>query len=313
MNLCTHLFAQSWILIALIVASSYCNAAQPSNEPAGTQPQKAITWVHHSTEWWLWWWKDNSQSPSRQLPKSTRIGLLTTMTHLADRTSAAAKLAELKSVVKQERAAGFPVIPTLNVVTHTSYELSGEIRPGYTSGTEFESWFDKDVWSSRAELLEAMVPLAKGGKVLGLDVEPYWKASNGNPRYPSDQHYAKLRTAIAPLIEVAKKHGLILYVFPGGTQYLWNRVANDLGADLVMLDEGSYTIPDFYQVDEAKYKGGLDSIARAENNVVKAGMRYMPGFFETALKKNRLHGCDAYPWLQGNLGFHTQRSQGTQI
>lgn len=285
MKLYKCISAQPWTLIALLIASSYCNAVSSTNEPASVQSQDAITWIHHSTEWWVWWWNDNSDSPSRQLPKSPRIGLLTTMTHDTDRTSAGDKLAELKFVVKQERASGFPVIPTLNTVTHASYELSGQIRPGYESGSEFQSWFDRDVWSSRAELLEAMVPLAKDGKVLGLDVEPYWEASKGNPRYPSDQHYSKLRTAITPLINVARKHGLTLYVFPGGMPYLWNRVANDMGVDLVMLDERSYAVPDFFGVNEAKYRAGLDSIAEAEQEVVQARMRYVPGFYETALKK----------------------------
>jgi len=275
----------AWTLIVFSITSSYGDAASPSLEPARGPAPEAITWVHHSTEWWLWWWKDNTHSPSRQLLKSPRVGLLTTMTHDPDRASAADKLAELKAVVEQERAAGFPVIPTLNTVIHTRYELNGQTRPGYPSGTEFQSWFGQDVWWSRAQLLEAMAPWAQNGKVLGLDVEPYWEARPGNPRYPSEEHYAKLSTAIKPLIQVAKKHDLQLYVFPGGTQYLWNRVAHDMGADLVMLDEKSYPVPDHYQVDEAKYKAGLNALAASQKEVVQAGMRYVPGFYETALKK----------------------------
>ncbi|MFQ5444036.1 MAG: hypothetical protein ACE5EK_05400 [Nitrospinales bacterium] len=240
------------------------------NTAEGVGSQKTFVWVHHHTTWWKWWWHKNCADPSSRPSQ----GLLSVLTYNWQNQSFNDAMEELKMVVTQAKAVGFDVIPTLNIHIHR----------GYAKGKEFPSWFDKKAWADRSKWLEAMIPYSFANK-MAVDVEPYWKSKRGNPRYPSNKDFDRLAEAIKPFIDLVKKHKIILYVIPGGLNYTWNRVAAHLGANLVMLDEGSYMLPDFYGSDQEKFKKLLRGIKKKQKLIEKTGMKYIPGFYETALKK----------------------------
>ena len=129
-----------------------------------------------------------------------------------------------------------------------------------------------------------MIPHAHSGK-MAIDFEPSWEASPGNIRYPDSKLQAKLAYAVKPFFDVVKKHRIELYVMPGGLVYGFNQIAAMMGVNLVMLDEGTYPLPDFYKTDEEKFQEYLEMMDERRIGMKALGIKYLPGFYETALKK----------------------------
>jgi len=236
---------------------------------ATARPQEPMVWAHHSTQWWTWWWSKNCQGKS-PLPVG---GLLSTLTFNYNKQEYDEAMKEIETVVTQARNSGFLVIPTLNIHIHRGYE----------AGQEFNSWFDRNAWAERAKWLEGMVPYAHEN-TLGVDIEPYWEWES-SPRYPKFADSEQLAYAIQPFIDVLVKNKIRLYVFPADDTAPWLQIVAKGGVELVLLFENSYWLSDFYQTNETAYQKRLASMAVQKKELEPAGLKYVPGFFETALKK----------------------------
>lgn len=255
-------------VVLLILGISILAVEKPvvNNVEATTSP---VVWVHHSLEWWDWWWKDNCSNKS---PRPD-FGLLSALTFNWDGKDFKESMEMVNRVVGQERQAGFKVIPTLDIHIHRGYE----------EGKQFESWFDRDAWEERAKWLEAMVPLAHENK-MAVDIEPYWE-DEVSQRYPDESDSKRLAIAVKPFMEMLVKHKIKLYVFPSEDTNPWLQIASKMGVDIVALFESSYFLSDNYASDNEAYNNELEKMARQRKSMESAGMEYVPGFFETALKK----------------------------
>ena len=174
------------------------------------ETETPIVWVHHSLDWWNWWWKKNCY---KNLPESVH-GLLSTLSFNQSGQKFSDAMGEFDDVATQAKKTGFNVIPTLKIQIHRGYERD----------KEFPSWFDRNAWIERAKWLEGMLPHAHSGK-MAIDFEPSWEASPGNIRYPNNKLQAKLAYAVKPFFDVVKKHRIELYVMPGGLVYGFNQIA----------------------------------------------------------------------------------------
>ena len=226
-----------------------------------------VVWVHHSLDWWNWWWRDNC-SNKRIYPK---FGFLSTLAFKYNGQVYEDAMKEVTKVTTQARKAGYKVIPTFLVHMNKDYE----------KGKEFDSWFDRKAWSERAKWLEGMIPLAHNN-TLGVDIEPYWKNEDAQ-RYPGEKDGEKMAKAIKPFVDVAIKNNIQLYVFP--EEDVWARVASKMGADIAALHEDSYSLPDYYESDKKAYIDLLKKMKKRQIRDEAAGLRYIPGFYETAFKK----------------------------
>jgi len=254
--------------MGLIVFNFYPSLSAEDNIEE-TGKSTPIVWVHHSLDWWDWWWNENC---SNKIIQPT-FGFLPTLTFNYNGYGFKESMEKVNMVIHQQRQAGFKAIPTFN--TH--------IHRGYENGNEFQSWFDRNAWAERAAWVESMVPLAYNNK-MALDIEPYWK-NESSQRYPTKRDSEKLSIAIKPFIDVLVKNRIKLYVFPAEDTEPWTEIASNMGADIVALYESSYSLPDYYESDEEAYDDLLEEMAEQRKKVEAAGMRYVPGFFETALKK----------------------------
>ncbi len=234
------------------------------------ETETPIVWVHHSLDWWDWWWGKNCY---KNPPESVH-GLLSTLSFKHNRQNYSVAMEEFKNVYTQATESGFNVIPTLKI----------QIHRGYEDGKEFSSWFDRNAWIERAEWLEGLLPYMHSGK-MSIDFEPSWESSSGNQRYTSTKDQVKLAYAVKPFFDVVKKHGIELYSMPGGMVFSFNQIAAMMGVNLVMLDEGVYPLPDFYKTDEKKFQEFLEIMDERRIGMKALGVRYLPGFYETALKK----------------------------
>lgn len=237
-----------------------------NNLEATTPP---VVWVHHSLDWWDWWWKENCSNNS---PRQA-FGLLSALTFNWDGKEFKESMEMVNRVVDQERKAGFKVIPTLDIHIHRGYE----------EGKQFESWFDRDAWRERAKWFEAMVPLAHD-KRMAVDIEPYWE-DEVSQRYPEESDSKRLAIAIKPFIDVLVKHQIKLYVFPAEDTNPWLQIASKMGVDIVALFESSYFLSDDFASDHKAYNDQLKKMAKQRKSMEAAGVEYVPGFYETALKK----------------------------
>jgi hypothetical protein len=260
MKLCV----KAWVFLLIWALLVDCGLAKER------EPKKLKIWVHHHIKWWSNYWGKNCALDN---PRHAN-GLLPILNFKYKGKGFEESLAEFSRVVDNERKLGFDVIPTFNA----------RIHQGYKKGTEFQAWFDEAGWAERANWFEAM--LAKvDGKRVGLDVEPYWKGENSNRRYPKPRHRARLAKAIRPFIDVLIENDVELYVFPGSINFVWIQEAATRGVRLVSLDERTYGLPDYYQSEPEKYQEKLEEITKNKKDAEAMGMRYVPGFYETALKR----------------------------
>jgi len=162
------------IAFAMTIFSACAFAESEQVEvPAGSEKNEdTFVWVRLHNSWWTNYWNE----PCSKNKPNNVDGLITTISFKYRDKSFDDSMEELITVVTQQKAAGFKVMPMLNLL----------IDNGYEKGTEFQAWFDRDVWVERAKWFEAMVPYAYE-KNLVIDFEPYWESSDGNPRYPSTE------------------------------------------------------------------------------------------------------------------------------
>jgi hypothetical protein len=257
-------------ILILIVFFSFPVFSDGRQDVNKLEPEAPIVWVHHSISWWDWWWRKNCYN---NRPESVH-GLLSTLSYNNNGQKFSSAMEEFEVAYTQATKSGFKVIPTLKI----------QIHRGYENGKEFASWFDRNAWAERAEWLEGLLPYMHSGK-MSIDFEPSWKGSTGNKRYTRREDQEKLAYAVKPFFDVVKKHGIELYVMPGGLIYGFNEIAAIMGVNLVMLDEGTYPLPDFYKTDQEKFQEYIEIMDERRKGLKVLGIKYLPGFYETALKK----------------------------
>ena len=228
----------------------------------------AITWIHHSIDWWEPFWKSNC---TNNTPPQT-IGFFPKETFKWNGITLSEAIAKINTVTSEQRALGFQSIPSLGLWIHKNQK----------PGMEFKAWFDINVWTERAVWIEAMVPyIAVGDNRIAIDIEPYWTATRGNPRYPSTKDIPALKVAMKPFADKLIALNLKLYLFPADpVNFAYVTALKKLGVDMVLLDEGTYDISDFYGTNQSSYESGLDTL----NSFNSMDEPYIPGFFETGIQ-----------------------------
>jgi len=232
-----------------------------------------LIWVHHDVRWWDWAWKVNfTNNPTQPYP----LAFFPKVTFKWNDQTLEESMVEMNTVTCEQRNLGYKSLPGIGLWIHK----------GFAAGTEFTSWFDINVWTERAQWVEALYPYSQPcDDRFVLDFEPYWSSTTGNPRYPQASDEPAMAIAMQPLIDTLLALDIELYIMPGRSDYAYVNVLNNAGVRMLVLDEGSYPIPDNYQVNTSVYDDKVSKMAIQKTNAISAGLRYAPGFYETAVQK----------------------------
>ena len=224
------------------------------SDVANTVNTGAITWIHHSIDWWEPFWKSNC---TNNTPPQT-IGFFPKESFKFNGITLSEAMAKINTVTSEQRALGFQSVPSLGLQIHIDQ----------LAGTEFQSWFDINVWTERAVWVEAMVPyIAVGDNRIAIDIEPYWTGTQGNPRYPTSSDVSALMVSMKPFSDKLIALNLKLYLFPADpVNFAYVTALRNLGVDMVLLDEGSYDISDFYENDPTAYRSSIRVMNGLEKN-----------------------------------------------
>jgi len=71
---------------------------------------------------------------------------------------------------------------------------------------------------------------------------------------------------------------------PGGLIYLLNKVFIEMGIKPEMLVKSFYNVPDYYHSDDKAFIKALKEMDRQKKELEGTGMKFYPGYAETALK-----------------------------
>jgi len=288
------------ILLAIYLIGGFSHTAGASKE--------VKVWYMFDQSWWNWWYKDNCSTWNIRPTNHLILGAAyNTSATRGVRTT----LKVLNKAVKEARDLGFVVIP----------EFTLRFQDGFSKGKEYQAWFSRKVWAEQAKYIKALAVTMDDTKRFVIDIEPYWKTSPSNPRYIASKDAYKFAAAVVPFVDAVKAAGIKeLWILPGRLIYEHIKVLAAFGLNMKVLDEGTYTLPDLFHTDKPEYEKRMKVSLNMDAAHSVAGIDYLPGFYETALKhpgfvdELRSKGIrEAWVFPRRGGHFDADKNKGTDI